>query len=50
MRISPVVGVSKPASIMSTVVFPDPEGPSTVRNSPLRALKSRSLTTIVRPS
>ena len=33
-RISPAVGVSKPASIISVVVLPDPDGPSSVRNSP----------------
>ena len=30
------VGASKPASIMSVVVLPEPEGPSSVRNSPRR--------------
>jgi hypothetical protein len=33
-RISPSVGLSKPASIMRVVVLPDPDGPSSVRNSP----------------
>ena len=35
-RISPAVGRSKPASIISVVVLPEPEGPSSVRNSPFR--------------
>jgi len=30
----PAVGASKPASIIRVVVLPDPEGPSSVRNSP----------------
>ena len=36
-RISPAVGASKPASIISVVVLPDPEGPSSVKNSPTNA-------------
>ena len=50
MRIVPEVGSSKPASIIRHVVLPDPEGPSRVRNSPFRMVRSRSLTTSVRPS
>src|SRR5208282_6071528 len=34
MRISPEVGVSRPAIIRSRVVFPEPEGPRRTRNSP----------------
>src|SRR5690348_9244126 len=49
-RISPSVGVSKPASIISVVVLPDPEGPSSVRNSPRRMSRSRWSTTRVSPS
>ena len=30
----PTVGCSNPATIMRKVVFPEPEGPSRVRNSP----------------
>ena len=33
-RIWPWVAVSKPASIIKVVVLPDPDGPSSVRNSP----------------
>ena len=33
-RISPAVGISNPASIISVVVLPEPDGPSSVRNSP----------------
>ncbi len=34
MAMSPAVGVSKPAIIISVVVLPEPLGPSSVRNSP----------------
>ena len=33
-KISPAVGDSKPASIISVVVLPEPEGPSNDKNSP----------------
>src|SRR6201995_3646094 len=33
-RISPLVGSSKPATIRSVVVLPQPEGPSSEKNSP----------------
>ena len=36
IAMSPTVGVSKPAIIISVVVLPDPLGPSSVRNSPER--------------
>ena len=31
----PLSGLTKPASTMSSVVLPEPEGPSSVMNSPL---------------
>ena len=34
MKIEPESGFSKPAIMRSTVVFPDPDGPSKVINSP----------------
>jgi hypothetical protein len=34
IRIRPSVGVSKPASIRSRVVLPQPDGPSSEKNSP----------------
>src|SRR5665213_2922610 len=34
MRTSPPFGCTRPATSISSVVFPDPEGPSKVRNSP----------------
>jgi hypothetical protein len=37
--IAPLVAVSKPASIIRQVVFPDPDGPNIVRNSPFRNVK-----------
>ena len=48
--ISPAVGVSKPASIISVVVLPEPDGPSRVRNSPAATSRSSSFTTSVLPS
>src|SRR5438067_7258740 len=48
--ISPDVGDSKPASIISVVVLPEPEGPSSVRNSPRSMSRSRPSTTRVSPS
>ena len=41
IRISPDVGRSKPAIMRSVVVFPEPEAPSKVRNSPA-AMSSES--------
>ena len=49
-RISPAVGDSKPASIISVVVLPEPEGPSSVRNSPRRMSRSSWRTTSCTPS
>ena len=34
IRMRPSVGVSKPASIRSRVVLPQPDGPSRAKNSP----------------
>ena len=36
MAIVPAVGVSKPAIILSSVVLPQPDGPSSEKNSPSR--------------
>jgi hypothetical protein len=36
MAMSPALGVSKPAIIISVVVLPEPLGPSKVKNSPER--------------
>src|SRR5712691_3238047 len=43
--ISPAVGGMNPAVRRSVVVFPQPEGPSRVRNSPSRTTRDRSRTT-----
>src|SRR5579864_6026497 len=44
IRISPAVGDSRPAIILKSVVFPEPEGPRKTRNSPSRVSRSTSLT------
>ena len=46
----PAVGTSKPASISRQVVFPEPDGPSRVRNSPFSIARLKSFTTSVSPS
>ena len=43
--ISPFVGVSNPANIIRHVVFPDPDGPSIVTNSPSSISRFKPLTT-----
>src|SRR3974390_2734240 len=50
MRISPMVGVSRPAIILRSVVFPEPEGPRKKRNSPSRVARLTSLTAPSSPS
>ena len=49
-KIPPPVGVSNPANIINVVVFPEPDGPSIVRNSPCGISTLRSLTTSTSPS
>src|SRR5215211_2998835 len=44
IRISPSVTDSRPASIRSAVVLPEPEGPTRTRNSPSAAASVSSLT------
>ena len=39
-RMRPAVGASSPATIRSSVVLPQPEGPSSVTNSPARTARS----------
>ena len=46
----PDVGASKPAIIRSTVVLPDPDGPSIEKNSPSRISRSRSSTAVTAPN
>src|SRR3569833_189183 len=45
MTIRPEVGPSKPATMRSTVVLPQPEGPSSEMNSPCSMPRSKPLTT-----
>src|SRR4051794_34446584 len=47
-RILPASGVPKPASIRSSVVLPQPDGPSRAKNSPAR-ISSDSLSTATKP-
>ncbi len=44
--IVPDVGSLKPAIIRSVVVLPQPDGPSSEKNSPLARSRSRSSTTV----
>ncbi len=46
----PEVGSVKPAIIRSVVVLPQPEGPSSEKNSPDAMSRSRSLTTVSLPN
>src|SRR5512139_3077583 len=45
----PSLGVSKPAIILSTVVLPDPEGPSIAKNSPSAMSRSIPATAVTGP-
>jgi len=45
IEIRPEVGVTNPAIILSVVVFPQPDGPRSVRNSPALTSRSRDFTT-----
>src|ERR1700733_16332346 len=49
MKISPSVGVSNPASMRSKVVLPQPEGPSSEKNSPWAMSKLTWLTAFTGP-
>jgi hypothetical protein len=49
MKISPLVGASKPASMRKSVVLPQPEGPSSEKNSPRPMSKSSSSTACTLP-
>ena len=46
---SPESGVSKPASIRSAVVLPQPEGPSRASSSPGWTVRSRPSSAVVAP-
>src|SRR5581483_223054 len=49
IQTSPLVGSSSPAAIRSTVVFPEPEGPTTTMNSPSAISRSSASTATVPP-
>src|SRR3546814_14698758 len=49
MKISPDVGDSKPASMRRSVVFPQPDGPSSEKNSPRWLSKARSSPAFTEP-
>ena len=49
MRITPLVGYSRPASMRSVVVLPQPEGPSRLTNSPSAIVRSSPLTATAEP-
>ena len=49
-RTRPTEGSSKPAIMRKVVVLPHPDGPSIVKNSPLRIVRSRSRTTGLSPN
>ena len=49
MVILPALGVSKPATMRSTVVLPQPDGPSSEMNSPFSTSRLKSFTTRVTP-
>jgi hypothetical protein len=45
----PLVGCSNPAIIRKQVVFPDPDGPSNVKNSPPRIVTDTPFTALTSP-
>src|SRR5919198_4623029 len=47
IRISPAVSSSRPAIILRAVLLPQPEGPTSTRNSPSSTWSVRSLTATV---
>ena len=49
IRISPSVGISKPAIMRSSVVLPQPEGPSRAKNSPRPMSIETSFTAMTPP-
>src|SRR5215217_6689707 len=49
-RIAPAVGVSRPATILSVVVLPHPEGPSRAKNEPCGTVTDRSSTATKLPN
>ena len=50
IRISPDVGSSSPAIILSVVVLPQPDGPSSMKNSPSSTVKVEDRTAVKLPN
>src|SRR4051812_1832252 len=50
IRTSPLVGDSRPAVMRNTVVFPEPDGPTSTTNSPSSITSSKASTAIVPPA
>jgi hypothetical protein len=50
IRMRPSVGVSKPASMRSRVVLPQPDGPSRQKNSPSSMVRETLSTATMRPN
>ena len=49
-RMLPSSGVSKPASMRNKVLLPQPDGPSSAKNSPARISRERLLTATTPPN
>src|SRR4029078_2011162 len=49
-RITPSVGISRPATMRSVVVLPQPEGPSKAKNDPCGTVTDRSSTATKLPN
>ncbi len=49
MRMDPPLGGTKPAIMRSVVVLPQPEGPSSTRNSPSFTSSETDCTTVLSP-
>ena len=49
MKMLPDVGLSKPAIMRSSVVLPQPDGPSSEKNSPSRMLRFASSSALNEP-
>ena len=50
ISIMPSLGLSRPAMMLSSVDFPQPDGPSRTVNSPLSIVRSMPLSTLTAPN
>ncbi|MCY1307319.1 hypothetical protein D9M70_572320 [compost metagenome] len=50
MKISPFVGSSRPAIMRNVVVLPQPDGPSSMKNSPSSMVKLEERTAVKAPN